>query len=40
MRLCERRAWYALWAFVFAIAVLIWLIIVCAVCHWSRRHNG
>uniref|UniRef100_A0A183CF31 COesterase domain-containing protein n=1 Tax=Globodera pallida TaxID=36090 RepID=A0A183CF31_GLOPA len=35
-----KRAWYALWAFVFAIAVLIWLIIVCAVCHWSRRHNG
>ncbi|KAL3122269.1 hypothetical protein niasHT_000100 [Heterodera trifolii] len=35
-----KRAWYALWAFVFAIALLIWLLIVCAVCHWSRRHNG
>ncbi|CAK5119114.1 unnamed protein product [Meloidogyne enterolobii] len=34
-----KRAWYALWVFVFAIAVIIWLIIVCAVCHWSRTHS-
>jgi hypothetical protein len=35
-----KRAWYALWAFVFAIAVLVWLIAVCAVCHWSRTQSS